>query len=213
MGGTVRRGTCRMSVPLTDNSGASIISAWVIEPLTATQIEDTENVWLPYLLSAWQARLQSGTSASDLPEHKHWLWTRKARQYLNKSGYRFFGLVAGGETQGLMLINTIYQCRLPVQRGQPLVFVDYIATAPWNLRTLTDTPKYRGVGKALVEAAMRFSLASAMAGRIGLHALPLAEPFYRDTCGMSDLGADPNEYDLCYFETTEAQTDAFLQAR
>ena len=51
---------------------------------------------------------------------------------------------------------------------------------------------------------------SGFAGRVGLHSLPQAEPFYRDVCGMTDLGEDPNEYDLRYFEMTEAQAARFL---
>ncbi len=95
--------------------------------------------------------------------------------------------------------------------GKPLVYVDYIATAPWNLRSLTDTPRYRGVGKVLIEAAITFSRDCGMGGRIGLHALPQAESFYRDTCGMTDLGEDANEYDLRYFEMDESQVAAFLK--
>ncbi len=49
-----------------------------------------------------------------------------------------------------------------------------------------------------------------MGGRIGLHSLRQAESFYRDTCGMAGLGEDPNEYNLPYFEMTEAQANQFI---
>ena len=37
-------------------------------------------------------------------------------------------------------------------------------------------------------------------GRIGLHALPKAEVFYQDNCGMTPLGKDASRQDLMYFE-------------
>ena len=185
--------------------------AQLIEPMTLAQITATETAWLPFLLSAWQARLQAGVSPDDLPDHKHWRWSRKAHIYINRTGYRFFGLVAGGEMQGMMLVNSISRCRLASQQNEPLIFADYIATAPWNLRSLTDTPRCSGVGRAFIQAAIDFSRQSGMHGRIGLHSLPQAETFYRDTCGMTDCGADANEYDLHYFEMTETQADRFAQ--
>ena len=46
-------------------------------------------------------------------------------------------------------------------------------------------------------------------GRIGLHSLPQANSFYANTCGMTDLGADPAYEGLCYFEMTSEQAHAF----
>jgi hypothetical protein len=48
--------------------------------------------------------------------------------------------------------------------------------------------------------AIRMSLNCGYGGRIGLHSLPTAEPFYRDKLGMSDFGPDGNYGQLCYFE-------------
>lgn len=205
-----RGGFGRVNSFLVKNDTGDTVPVIILENLTTTIIEETENDWLPPLISALQARLQSGVRGSSLPEHIHWLWSRKARQYSGKSGYQFVGLEAEGAMRGMMLVNTIYRCRLPVQQGAMLVYVDYLSTAPWNLKALTDTPTYRGVGRILIETAIRISRDNAMAGRIGLHALPQAESFYRDTCGMTDLGEDPTEYDLRYFEMTEARASAFM---
>lgn len=201
-----------MSLPtltLTNLADGSITPVRVLTSLSAAQVEAVEDVWLPFLLAAWQSRLQAGVRASALPEHKHWQWSQKARLYAGKSGYQFFALEAGVATQGLMLVNNISQCRLSNQAGDTMVYVDYVATAPWNLRSLSDTPRFRGVGKALIEVAAGLSRDNGMNGRLGLHSLPQAEAFYRDVCGMTDLGEDPNEYDLRYFEMTEAQAARF----
>ena len=47
-------------------------------------------------------------------------------------------------------------------------------------------------------------------GRIGLHSLPQANGFYADTCGMTDLGADPDYEGLRYFEMTPEDAQAFI---
>lgn len=179
--------------------------AEIVRELTPGDIGAAEDVWYPALIALLHPLLQVGTPRSDLPEHKHWEWQRKAQRFYGAAGYEFWGTQAAGEMQGMMLANVNEVCRTPVQAGAPLAYVDYLATAPWNLRALTPTPKLRGVGRLLLEAAVGMSRESGFAGRIGLHALPQAESFYRDMCGMTDMGEDPNEYDLRYFEMTEAQ--------
>ncbi|UNK80964.1 hypothetical protein MNQ96_07835 [Sphingopyxis granuli] len=37
-----------------------------------------------------------------------------------------------------------------------------------------------------------------------------ADSFYANTCGMSDLGMDPDHQDLRYFEMTPEQAEAFI---
>jgi len=46
-------------------------------------------------------------------------------------------------------------------------------------------------------------------GRVGLHALPQAEEFYRK-CGMTPIFRDPQHEDLVYYEFTKNQAQLFL---
>ena len=46
---------------------------------------------------------------------------------------------------------------------------------------------------------------------IGLHSLPAAAPFYRDKCGMTELGNDVAHENLMYFEMTDKQAKRFRQ--
>ena len=46
--------------------------------------------------------------------------------------------------------------------------------------------------------------------RIGLHALPGAETFYRDVIGMTDLREDTHHHGLQYFELSTAQAAKFF---
>ncbi|MNR44822.1 hypothetical protein D3C85_1636060 [compost metagenome] len=61
----------------------------------------------------------------------------------------------------------------------------------------------------LLATAISLSFGEEFAGRIGLHALPQAESWYRDVCGMTDLGVDGTG--MTYFEMTEPQARAFIR--
>jgi hypothetical protein len=124
----------------------------------------------------------------------------------------FFALNCQNEPQGMMAVTPGLACRIP-QGSDTLAYVEYIATAPWNLADLLgavgERARYRAVGPALLSVAIGYSRWVGFGGRIGLHALPQAEPFYRDACGMTDLGYD-SAHDLRYFEFTEDQALRFL---
>lgn len=66
--------------------------------------------------------------------------------------------------------------------------------------------------KHLIAAAIQLSIDEGNNGRIGLHSLPQSDAFYRNVCGMSDLGPDANysEIPLRYFEMDEMQAAAFM---
>ncbi|HXI70027.1 MAG TPA: hypothetical protein VNN22_06680 [Verrucomicrobiae bacterium] len=65
------------------------------------------------------------------------------------------------------------------------------------------------VGKAMIKAAIELSRAQEYKGRIGLHSLSASEKFYRDKCGMADMGMDEEKEMVC-FEMTEAPAKEFL---
>jgi len=99
------------------------------------------------------------------------------------------GIECGGQIQGLMLTASGKDCRIPTQKGKNLVYVDYLSAAPWNSKASTANPKYKLVGKVLLQAAIELSDDEGFKGRIGLHSLPQSETFYSNI-GMTDLGKD-----------------------
>lgn len=107
-----------------------------------------------------------------------------------------------------MIVNTLKRCRIPQQKGQHLIYVEYLETAPWNHGT---NPKFKGVGTVLIAAAIQLSNDDGSDGRIGLHSLPQADSFYRDRCKMTDLGIDKSYSNLRYFEMTKEQSEKFLK--
>ncbi len=72
-------------------------------------------------------------------------------------------------------------------------------------------PLYGGVGVTMVTEAVIRSLDEGFDGRIGLHALPGAEPLYQKL-KMDYLGPDPKYDNLPYFEMTPQQAAALLSS-
>jgi len=146
------------------------------------------------------------------PEHGHWDWRKKHAAIEGLIAYRMFGIECEGDMQGLMLVSTAgHPCRITEQRGKEQVYIDFVATAPWNSPGLVDVPRYGLVGRVLIATAVQLSLEEGFRGRIGLHSLPQAETFYATNCGMTDLGKDTKKEGLRYFEMTPAQAAAFLR--
>jgi hypothetical protein len=134
-------------------------------------------------------------------EHAHWDWRNKA-DGVESGRYMLAAVECDGEPQGVMAVLRMPQpARLG---GGRVVYVDYLEVAPWNLKGFTTGPRFVGVGTMLLVEAVRLSYDSGLGGRVGLHSLPQAEPFYVRS-GMSRVGTDPGYYDLTYFEYTEQQ--------
>ncbi len=77
-----------------------------------------------------------------------------------------------------------------------------VSTAPRNSPSLVEIPRFGLVGRVLIATAVQISMEEGFRGRIGRHALPQAETFYAQKCGMTDMGNDERKEDLRYFEMT-----------
>ena len=99
--------------------------------------------------------------------------------------------------------------RLEIQLGKPIVYVDYVEVAPWNRTVGGTVARYRGVGSALLVAAVALSFDEGFKGRIGLHSLPQSEGFYSHH-GMVNLGPDEHYQGLHYFEMTPELAQTLL---
>ena len=181
------------------------------DAITEQQLADWEGEWVPELLKAGQRLRRAGVKREHWPQSRHWDWRRKVVALQGMLASPSFSIVCDGLTQGMMIVDTVKQrCRIDSQKGQHLVYVEFVETAPWNRGELFDPPHYRGIGSILIRAAVALSEDSEFHGRIGLHSLPQANGFYANTCGMTDLGADPDYKGLRYFEMTPEQARAFV---
>jgi hypothetical protein len=166
-------------------------------------------------VEAAKKMVQSGSPQDLIPGHFHWDWTGKEAD-LRLLAFCFFGLSARGKLQGLMKLESAGKSgRIPSQKGKPLIYVDYLETAPWNIkplmRALGRSQELAAVGTRLIEAAVRKSLEEGFKGRLGLHSLTTSERFYLDVCGMTAVGRDPLKQNLLWYEFTPEQADRFLK--
>jgi len=201
------------SIEIFDLVAQAVVEAELVDEVTTDDFLVTQLEWRPVVVEATRELVR--LRAHDLvPGHFHWDWTRKAAQ-LELLAVSFIAIRCAGSLQGLMKIETAgHECRLPEQAGKPLVYIDYLETAPWNVKSLMkalDRPtRYGGVGSRLIEAAVRRSLAEEFRGRVGLHSLPTSERFYIEACGMTPVGRDPAKQNLLWCEFTPEQAEAFL---
>ena len=101
--------------------------------------------------------------------------------------------------------------RHPDATGKPIVYIDYLESAPrnWVVNQIGQQGVYKAVGSVLFRQAVIQSKDENFRGRIGLHALPQAAAFYQGL-GMVNMGNDLAKSNLPYFELTEANASVIL---
>lgn len=182
------------------------------DAITDAQLADWEAEWVPETFKAVQKLHRRGVERHQWPQSRHWDWRAKVAELKGLLGAQGFSIMCAGMTQGMMTLDMgSKRCLLESQRGQHLIYVDYVENAPWNRKDLVNTePRYCGVGSIFIRTAIEVSRLEGFKGRIGLHSLPQSESFYRNKCGMTDLGKDSNYQDLRYFEMTPEQALIFV---
>ena len=178
--------------------------------LDAKNLGDFEEKWRP-LFEERRRRARPEELLQANLQDAHWDWTRKAALWGNLLAYEAFTVEAEVLTQGLMFVNKTRLSRVAGQQGAPLIYVELLATAPWNRHGITEKPKYKGVGQILTQAAISLSIEEEFKGRVGLHSLPQSESWYREVLGMIDLGPDPHYQNLKYFEMTAEQAERLIK--
>lgn len=120
----------------------------------------------------------------------------------HREEFQSFSLVADDIVQGVLLLESVpLMSRLEPDRS--LVYVRYLATAPWNRRNKIGPGWFRGVGTLLLAHAAQVSRNKGCEGRLGLHSLCGSDEFY-EKLGMHNLGLDAARRGLNYFEFTGA---------
>jgi hypothetical protein len=193
---------------LMDRKKDLVVEATLFEEVAPETLIQVHIDWQPVRLDGLKRTMRTG---GKVPEHWHWDWSQKAGK-LKLLAYRCFGIECERQMQGLMMVSTIARrSRIANQTGKPVLYIEYIESAPWNLAGMVEKPRYSGVGIALLEAAIQFSMEEGFGGRLSLHSLPQSEPFYQRY--MTDLGIDQSKEGLRYYEMTAEQAQAFLEGR
>ncbi len=195
---------------LRERNGGTV-NAVLLQHMSLDQVRAANASWQPYI-QAWRTRRwREPGFMSQASEHLHWDWARKAEYHVGESSCRILGIEYSGAVQGMMLVSLAgKRCRAPEVWGLELLYVDYLAAAPWNLPFLGDAQQFVGVGTALLFAAVSLSYEQGFSGRLGLHSLPQADEFYRRR-GLRDFGPDADYQNLRYFELSSDQAVNFRQ--
>lgn len=205
----------KIPVEIRDNSTGEPVQGHLFDTITVEHFIETQNEWRPIVIEATRKLVSTpGVTSADIPAYFHWDWRKKEAQ-LKLLAIRFYGIEYGGKLQGLMKVETVgHVCRLTEQHGKPLVYVDYLEVAPWNIKPLMKalgkTAKYGAVGTRLVEAAVRQSMEEGFKGRVGLHSLATSEHFYKTACKMTPVDRDTGKQNLLWFEFTPEQAKQFI---
>ena len=146
----------QQSIELIRGTDGQAVQA-VLCSITQSHIHDYENLWQDLLQRSGQ-------------DDKFWNWAFKQRVFLSRGNYEGYAIECAGRTEGLLLLETQqhrsqYQAQLV--RGEPLVYVESIAAAPWNRRIIFRPPEFRGIGTTLLLFARQRSIELGYGGRVG----------------------------------------------
>ena len=139
-------------------------------------------------------------------------WRLKESELPNAE-YAFLVIRAEKRIQGVTkLIIAGSLSNSPYSHGRPLVYVDFLESAPWNVKRYMDVlnrkQRFKDVGRELMRAAVHESFARGFDGLVGLHSLPEAEGFYEEL-GMTRLAPDLKKGTMVYYEISSQQARNF----
>ncbi|AMX98799.1 GNAT family N-acetyltransferase [Mesorhizobium ciceri] len=195
---------------LRDVASGGVVAAELVCGIDVPHLLDWHNAWQPELGAIKATLYKQGVPKSEWPQSGHWRWPDKVEEG-GLLGFETFCVTAAGMTQAMMRVNVATkESRLEDSAGKPIAYVDYLEVAPWNQPIVGMQRRFKGAGTILMVAAAALSVDQEFKGRVGLHALPQSEVFYRDI-GMIDLGPDaevPGK--LHYFEMTAEVAQALI---
>ena len=193
---------------IVDAGNGEITKVELDDDLSVGTLFDVEDQWSADRAALRDALAKAGVPKDKWPGSLHWDWGEKSWRLslsARRADYRVFGLRLKGVWQGTMLtVKDTHVASLPPDAGKPLVYLNFIETAPWNwdVEEVNRRRKYGLVGAALFAAAVGQSYAVGCDGRLGLHSLWQAESFYRGRHMVEVRGREKDG--MNYFELTAA---------
>ena len=116
-------------------------------------------------------KIEASQPARDDEEDHHWVWRKLVGEHRNDLAWEALAVQSSAdEVEGAILYRLDARSQLEVGKGA--IFGDRLATAPRNRPWLVNSPRFRGVGSALLLAAVRHSYALGLGGRVALVSLP-----------------------------------------
>jgi len=125
-------------------------------------------------------------------DDSHWNWQDLADSCQTQLAWDAVAIqTPGGQVEGAMTFRIDAESLL--ENGKGVVYIDRLAAAPHNRPWLVDTPRYRGVGTALVLVVVQESYKLGLEGRVGLSSLPSprTRDFYQNR-GFQEISQQAN---------------------
>lgn len=164
---------------------------------------DCDEVWGAYTVEFLNFIAHQGFNGDELAKvlrslqvsDKNWSWLAKAVHYRSE-GHEWFYLLAEGKPQGMCVI---YHPKESLLSEANIFYVHFLAVAPWNRDCSIRKRQLKGVGTALLRAALRFSVNQLkLSAGFSLHSVPSAVVFYKKL-KMINI-KEHNDGTLAYFE-------------
>ena len=195
---------------LRDAQTKAEVEAEIVHPVSEETALEWTKSWKPQIEAVLCDLQKRKIPVADWPQDLNWKWEEFLNATRGKLAYDSFGILSNGTLEGLMLLNnTTRKCQIEGQKGNDLVYIELLSTAPWNRKDMVEKVKLNGVGSILIAAATKYSFEVEFKGRIGLHALPQSEAFYRQFPHLMEVGVDPDKK-MVYFESTPEEARKFL---
>src|SRR5579859_5962860 len=139
---------------LYDRAAGDYVDVDFIDGVTWEEVVDAQSAWRPAMKELLAKLQQANIPRARWPEHAHWDWQLKFLMG-QAEGLRLFGIRHELLIQGLMMLKPVASSKLIFNLDANLVYVDYLASAPWNLT-------YEGVQRGRFGQVGRVFLAAAV---------------------------------------------------
>lgn len=140
---------------------------------------------------------------------QHWRWFNKTFVLSDPNTYEWFYLIADNDIQA---VAVVFHPKISRFDTDQIIYIDYLAVAPWNRNTVIADKRFSGLGSKLIKV-LNLHLGKALSYREGfsLHSLAQAKTYY-ESIGMKDFGPDSNKHDMHYFEMEASIARGYIYA-
>lgn len=123
----------------------------------------------------WDEQLNTLSPLDDEPD-SHWKWREIISYHQNDPKFTARCVrTEDGSIQGALLLRK--KVKSVLEPGEKAVFIDRVATSPWNRDKVAKMPRFRGVGTGFVLYSIVVSYYQGFGGRVNLQAVA-SEDFY-----------------------------------
>ncbi len=158
---------------LTDCASGETVAATV----EAIHREDAK----AFIDSRWWKHLGETHYTAREEDDSHWEWRAIISDNQNDPYFRAVGVrTSDSQIQAAMALRV--NAKSQIVPGERAVFVDRLASAPWNRDKLVIEPQFRGAGTGLIHYAIALSYSLGFRGRVNL--VPIANFEFYENLGF-----------------------------